>query len=152
MRVFERILVPVDGSRHSLKAVCLAARLTKIHGAELKVFHVIDESVLHHLARFCEKTREALREDRRRTAQAFLNQMRCEAGAEIVDTSEVIVREGIPHEIILEEASAWNADLIVMGKRGERGVGHILVGSVAERVIEFSEVPVLVVTEHEGEP
>jgi nucleotide-binding universal stress UspA family protein len=71
--------------------------------------------------------------------------MRCAAHQEIVTTSQVIIREGVPHEVILEEASSWGADLIVMGKLGRRGIAHILLGSVAERVIEFSEIPVLIV-------
>jgi nucleotide-binding universal stress UspA family protein len=131
MGLFKKILVPVDGSRYSLNAVCLAARLGRIHGSELRVFHVIDETLLDQLARFSD--------------QAFLNDMRCEAHQEIVTTSQVIIREGVPHEVILEEALSWGADLIVMGKLGRRGIAHILLGSVAERVIEFSEIPVLIV-------
>ena len=58
MGLFKKILVPVDGSRYSLNAVCLAARLAKIHGSELRIFHVIDETLLDQLARFSEKDRE----------------------------------------------------------------------------------------------
>ena len=145
MGLFKKILVPVDGSRYSLNAVCLAARLRRIHGSELRVFHVIDETLLDQLARFSDKERETVREELKHSARAFLNDMRCEAHQEIVTTSEVIIREGMPHEVILEEASSWGADLIVMGKLGRRGIAHILLGSVAERVIEFSEIPVLIV-------
>lgn len=145
MSIFKRILVPVDGSRYSLNAVCMAARLARVHGSELRVFHVIDESLLDQLSRFSEKNREAIREELLSNARAFLGDMRCEAHGEIITASEVIIREGVPHEIILDEASIWGADLIIMGKLGRRGVSHILLGSVAERVIEFSEVPVLIV-------
>ena len=145
MELFKKILIPVDGSRYSLDAVCLAARLAEIHGSELRILHVIDESLLNQLARLSEKDREALREELRNTAHAFLSDMRCDAHHEIVRTKEVLIREGVPHEIILEEASSWGADLIVMGKLGRRGVAHILLGSVAQRVIEFAEISVLVV-------
>ena len=47
--------------------------------------------------------------------------------------------------VILDEAVSWGADLIVMGKLGKRGVSRILLGSVAERVIEFANLPVLLV-------
>ena len=117
----------------------------RIHGSELRIFHVIDETLLDQLARFSDKERETVREELKNSARAFLNDMRCEAHQEIVTTSEVIIREGVPHEVILEEASSWGADLIVMGKLGRRGIAHILLGSVAERVIEFSEIPVLIV-------
>jgi nucleotide-binding universal stress UspA family protein len=146
MAFLEKILVPVDGSRYSLNAVCLAARLARVHGSELRIFHVIDEALLDQLARFSEKKKEAVREELRNTARAFLSDMRCEAHREIVTASELIIREGVPHEIILEEAASWGADLIVLGKLGRRGVSHILLGSVAERVIDFAEIPVLVVT------
>jgi nucleotide-binding universal stress UspA family protein len=146
MALFEKILVPVDGSRYSLNAVCLAARLARVHGSELRIFHVIDESLLDQLARFSEKKKEAVREELKNTARAFLGDMRCEAHREIVTTTELIIREGVPHEVILEEASSWGADLIVLGKLGRRGVAHILLGSVAQRVIDFAEVPVLVVS------
>lgn len=145
MSLFKKILVPVDGSRHSLNAVCMAARIAKVHGSELRLVHVVDELLLGQLARFSDKKRESIREELRNTARAFLDDMRCEASRELAATCEVLIREGVPHEIILEEATNWGADLIVMGKVGQRGVSHILLGSVAERVIEFSDVPVMVV-------
>ncbi len=146
MGLFNRILVPVDGSRYSLNAVCMAARLSRIHGADMRIFHVIDDTLLDQLTRFSKQGRESVREELRRNAQAFLSNMRCEMiHDEIITPSEPIIREGIPHEVILEEALSWNADLIIMGKLGRRGISHILLGSVAERVIEFSDIPVLVV-------
>ena len=145
MGLFRRILVPVDGSRYSLNAVCLAARLGRIHGSELRIFHVIDETLIAQLARFSDKQKDTVREELKSSAHAFLGDMRCEAHHEIVTTSEVIIREGVPHEVILQEASSWGADLIILGKLGRRGIAQVLLGSVAERVIEFSEVPVLVV-------
>ena len=57
----------------------------------------------------------------------------------------ITIKEGIPHEVIIDEAVSWGADLIVMGKLGKRGVSRILLGSVAERVIEFADLPVLLV-------
>ncbi|MGD9972020.1 MAG: universal stress protein [Desulfatirhabdiaceae bacterium] len=145
MALFSRILVPVDGSCYALNAVCMASRLSRIHGSELRIFHVIDETILDHLTRFSHKSREMVQEELRENARTFLCDMRCEIHEEIIRTSEVIIREGIPHEVILEESVSWNADLIVMGKLGRRGIGQILIGSVAERVIEFSDIPVLVV-------
>ena len=145
MGLFSRILVPVDGSRYALNAVCLAARMSRIHGSEMRIFHVIDDTLLDQLTRFSKHSRESVREELRHNAQAFLSDMRCEIHDEIITTSELIIREGIPHEVILEEAMSWSADLIVMGKIGRRGIANILLGSVAERVIEFSDIPVLVV-------
>ena len=79
MGLFKKILVAVDGSRYSLDAVCLAARLARFHGAELRIFHVIDEALLDQLSRFSEKDRTAVREERRKDAQAFLVDTVCAA-------------------------------------------------------------------------
>lgn len=141
---FKKILVPVDGSRYSLDAVCLASKMARFHGSELMILHVVDESLLDHLARFTEKSREAIRNELRKSAHGFLDDMQRQASLESV-SSEILIEEGVPHEIILRESNAWGADLIVMGKLGRRGVSKILLGSVAERVIEFSDIPVLVV-------
>ncbi len=141
---FKRILVPVDGSRYSLDAVCLASRMARFHDSELMILHVVDESLLDQLARFAEKNREAVRDELRKSARGVLEDMQRQASQESV-SSEILIKEGVPHEIILREAAAWGADLIVMGKLGRRGVAKILLGSVAERVIEFSDIPVLVV-------
>lgn len=144
MRLFKKILVPVDGSRYSRDAVCLASQLAKLHGSELKIIHVLDASLLDQLARLSEKDKETVRQELIHSARGFLWDMEREAAKEQIPL-EVVIKEGVPHEVILQEAPSWGADLIVMGKLGRRGVSHILVGSVTERVIEFSETPVLVV-------
>jgi nucleotide-binding universal stress UspA family protein len=145
MSLFSKILAPADGSRHSLNAVCLAARMARVHGAELKIVHVIDGLLLDQLTKFAARDRATVHEEMMRNAQAFLDDMRGEATRETACDPEIVVRDGAPHEIILDEAASWGADLIVMGKLGRRGISHILLGSVAERVIEFAEIPVLVV-------
>jgi nucleotide-binding universal stress UspA family protein len=144
MGLFSKILVPVDSSRYSRDAVRVAAKIAKFHGSGLKLFHVLDTVLMDRLKSLSKQTRETIREELRHNAQGFLRDMEREVKKEIVD-SEVLIREGVPHEAILKEASAWGADLIVMGKLGRRGISHILLGSVTERVIEFSDVPVLVV-------
>lgn len=143
---FKRILVPVDGSRYSLDAVCLASQMARFHGAELMILHVLDEFLIDQLARLGEKksSREAIRDELKESAKGFLIDMQRQASQEAI-SSEIQIEEGVPHEIILQEAAVWRADLIVMGKLGRRGITKILLGSVAERVIEFSDIPVLVV-------
>ena len=53
--------------------------------------------------------------------------------------------EGNPQEDILETAKDWNADLLVLGTHGRTGLKHLLMGSVAERVLRHSDIPVMVV-------
>lgn len=145
MHLFERILVPVDGSRYSLDAVRIAARLAAIHHSHVAVLHVLDVSLLEHLSRFSAKDRESVHRELRTSANGFLKDMEREVNKAADFPAEVLLREGVPHETILEECVQWGAELIIMGKLGRRGVSHILLGSVTERVIEFAEVPVLVV-------
>lgn len=58
---------------------------------------------------------------------------------------EVVAREGFPPEIIVEEAKLEEADLVVIGTHGRSGLSHLLLGSTAERVVQHSPCPVLVV-------
>jgi nucleotide-binding universal stress UspA family protein len=144
MALFKRILVPVDGSIYSRDAVRLAAQMVAVHGSELKLIHVLDVVLVDQLRRMSKKDKHAVLVDMRHTAHGFLKDMEREARKHNVEP-DVLIEEGVPHEAILKEATAWKADLIVMGKLGRRGISHIVLGSVTERVIEFSDAPVLVV-------
>ena len=58
---------------------------------------------------------------------------------------ETVVREGYPATVIEEEAARQNVDLIVIGTRGLSGIKHLLLGSIAERVVQKAPCPVLTV-------
>ncbi len=144
--LFSKILVPVDGSRFSMKAVALANRLAVIHHAEVRLVHVVDSVVMHQLCKFSREPYAAVRANMEQSGRAFLDDMagRLRKGGIRVST---VLKEGTPHEVILQEGDDWGADLIVIGKLGKRGVSRILLGSVAERIVEFARVPVLVAGE-----
>lgn len=55
------------------------------------------------------------------------------------------IEEGNPAEMIIKVADKWGADLIILGTQGRTGLSHILLGSVAERVIRHSTLPLLVI-------
>ncbi|MFV5697952.1 universal stress protein [Flavobacterium sp. ZT3R17] len=55
------------------------------------------------------------------------------------------VEEGIPYEVILNVAKEWDADIIVLGTHGRTGFSHLIMGSVAEKVIRHSEIPVFII-------
>ena len=78
-----------------------------------------------------------------RAAQVLLDM------ADLPDNEVVVIdlKKGVPYEVILMEAKNRGADLIVMDKLGKRGVGRILLGSIAERVIEFTKVSVMLARE-----
>ncbi|MFP5042796.1 universal stress protein [Parasediminibacterium sp. JCM 36343] len=55
------------------------------------------------------------------------------------------IEEGVPYEAILKVASEWGADLIVMGTHGRQGLEHLFMGSVAEKVVRHSTIPMLII-------
>ncbi|MFV5692702.1 universal stress protein [Flavobacterium sp. LT1R49] len=55
------------------------------------------------------------------------------------------VEEGMPHEVILNVAKEWDADMIVLGTHGRTGFSHLIMGSVAEKVIRHSEIPIFII-------
>lgn len=143
--MFKRILVPVDGSMFSLHAVSLAKRLALHHGSTLLLLHVLDSAVVTQLQRFSQKSHEQVRSEMEKSARGVLKGMLLDVSEEKVPV-DFALREGVPHEVILQEADSWQADLIIMGKLGKRGIDRILLGSVAERVIEFAKLPVMLAT------
>ena len=144
-KLFNRILVPVDGSKFCLQAVKLAIRLASHCESSLLLLHVLDTAVVEQLQRFSDKSHEEVRAEMEKSARGFLKDMTLEVSEWDIRV-DILLREGVPHEVILKEADNWGADLIVMGKLGKRGVSRILLGSVAERVIEFTRLPVMLTT------
>ncbi|SHM57161.1 universal stress protein [Flavobacterium xinjiangense] len=55
------------------------------------------------------------------------------------------VEEGIPHEVILKVAQEWDANIIVLGTHGRTGISHLIMGSVAEKIVRHSEIPVFII-------
>ena len=140
--LFRKILVPVDGSAYSLSAVRLAGRLARIHGSSVWIMNVIDQEVEAQLCRLnrqeCEKVQRNMEEE----AAGLVADMKQEIFRMAVETT-TLVKRGTPYQVILDSAEELGIDLIVMGKLGRRGIKRILLGSVAERVIEFAQCPIL---------
>ena len=147
--LFHRIFVPVDGSMFSFNAVRLACELAAIHGSNLMIIHVVDSALVDQIRRLSGKSSKNMHMQMRESASAFLRDMELHAGNNGVAVSTML-SDGVPHEVILAEADRWQADLIVMGKLGSRGISGILMGSVAQRVIEFASIPVLLAIKAEG--
>ncbi len=146
--LFSRIIVPVDGSKFSFHAVAMACDLAAVHGSEIMVIHVIDSAVEEQVCRLSGRSKQEMHDQMEKSAGAFLMDMAGHAAKKGI-SAPTLLREGIPHEVILREAGRWQSDLIVMGKLGRRGVSGILMGSVAQRVIEFATIPVLLAIKQE---
>ncbi len=134
----EAILVPVDFSDHSHRALAFARVIAELHASPLHLLHAVER--LHSpfsprglTSRFEED--EALKP---KYEEAVLDMLGETPGT-------VTVEEGSPAGAILRKREGTRAGLIVMGSRGLTGLPHLLAGSVADKVARFSEVPVIVV-------
>lgn len=141
--LFEHILVPTDGSQDSVEAGELAFRIAREQRAQVTLLHVIDLEVLEQTAGFAERSKSEVRDRMQREAENYLAHLERIAQRYEVDVRRAI-REGDPHQEIVDLADENGIDLIVMGHTGRRGPRRKILGSVAERVIRFAHCPVLV--------
>jgi nucleotide-binding universal stress UspA family protein len=135
-----RILLAVDDSPAGLAAARTAIRLASDTGAQLRVVHVLPDGAL---ARALEGSSDV---DSRQAQGAaavlrYVDDLARAAGV----AAETRTLQGKPARTILGEAGAWKADLVVIGRAGGRHVGEHYVGSAVQRVLEFADMPVLVV-------
>jgi nucleotide-binding universal stress UspA family protein len=143
-KLFSRALVPVDGSESSEKAARFALHMAALEGCEVIAVHVLDEEMAVDLARYADRPVESILERMKRSGESYLEHLHKKAREEGVEIrKEILV--GVPHRRILAMAAEIHADLIVMGTVGRKGPRRVLIGSVTERVVEHSPVPVLVV-------
>ena len=143
--MFKHILVPVDGSETSMKAVVKAAGLAKTFGSAVTALYVIDPypftGVGADFAYGQAQYLSAATAEANTALEAVKKQMD-EAGVDV----KTMVGEGhAVHEGIVRVGENVGADLIVMGSHGRRGLEKLVLGSVAQRVLQTARVPVLVV-------
>lgn len=135
-----RILVAVDDSPAAVAAARTALDLAADHGGALRVVTVVHD---HLLARALDDGAAA--ERRLVTAgQAVLGWLADLASSRGVPC-DVVLRDGEPFRQIIDEAEAWDADLIVIGRSDSRGPSPAYLGSETAHVLEFARQPVLVV-------
>jgi nucleotide-binding universal stress UspA family protein len=137
--MYDTILVPTDGSDGTARVAEHAIHLARQEEATLHVLHVVDTSVVpldgHSRAIYEELEAQG------RGSVATICDRANEASVHAVDA----VREGEPYREILGYAEKNDVDLVVLGTHGRSGVRRALLGSVAERVVRLSPVPVLTV-------
>jgi nucleotide-binding universal stress UspA family protein len=139
--MFKRILVPVDGSETSTRALVTALQLARDAGGRLRIVHVLDEMAFitgydygADLMRIAHEQAEKVVEDAMAIARA--------SGVP-VDSRLIEVPAQRLGDIVDDEAESWEADLIVVGTHGRRGVSRTVLGSGAEQVIRTARIPVL---------
>ena len=144
--MFRELLVPTDLSEGSLGALRLAIKIARESKGRITLLHVGVTPMPIGLESYGAVSAEVLEGLREQMARE--NRHACEKiiADELPTGMEyrIALREGYPPEEIAAEAKASTADVVVMGTHGRTGLQRVLLGSVAERVIRTSEVPVLV--------
>jgi len=144
LALFQCILVPIDGSNTSLNAARVAIRMARTLNSKLRFLYVVDTKALAQMAHFTGRAEQDMKVDLEREGLHYLGYA-SELAAAAHQKATTILRVGVPQREITTEAREQGADLIVIGRVGQRGPRRILIGSVAERVIEYAPCPVLVV-------
>jgi nucleotide-binding universal stress UspA family protein len=143
--MYQRILVPVDGSATSDAGLAQAINLARLTGASLRLLHVVDgvTSLM--------------------TGEGYVSgdvfAILKQAGQSVLDKARMKVdAAGIPVDTVLfddlsrrlsdrveDQVKEWDADVVVLGTHGRRGVRRMLLGSDAEQIVRTATVPVLLV-------
>lgn len=145
----KRIMVPLDGSDTSRQALDVAIAMARINGGELNLVHLMSESGSRPPLE--QGTTSASAEAARERACNLLDDSLALAAAQGVTATRLLVERHAPlGEAIASEATRWNADLIVVGTHGRRGIQRFLMGSGAEQVLRAAPTHVLVVRPKAG--
>lgn len=145
--MYKRILVAVDDSETSSRALREAARLAREQHAALRIVHVVDRVALLESAPLADPaqgaaTWKAIGNDVLQRARGAAKAEGIDADTRLLETEDVADRVA---QSIMAEAQAWGADLLVAGTHGRSGLRHLLMGSVAEGIIRHTPAPVLLV-------
>ena len=142
--MFKRILVPVDGSELSFKAVGGAARFAKPLGATIVLMTAIEPYSYTNLSEYRPESIEQY--DERVTEEA---QKRLETAKNICDDAGVVcstvsVKSFSPSEAIIDQAEKSKCDVVFMASHGRKGLAAVLLGSETQKVLTHSRIPVMV--------
>jgi nucleotide-binding universal stress UspA family protein len=143
--VFQKLLVPTDGSDMSINAALRAIPLAEMAGASITVLFVQEPYPYRGIGEASRAGMQAhmaaVRADGMRAFECI-----CDAAkAKGVPIDTLVVENDQPETGIVEGAQSVGADLIVMGSHGRSGVAKLVLGSVAAKVLALSRVPVLII-------
>jgi nucleotide-binding universal stress UspA family protein len=145
---YHNFLVPIDFSEHSKKTIENATELAALTGASINILHVLqipDYPAAFYQGLYVEHE----------LVKTHVEMVTVEANAQLSTLAQQILGKGVdakpilrlgnPYEEIVDAAKELAADLIVIGSHGRTGLGRFLLGSTAERVVQYAPCPVLVV-------
>lgn len=136
--MYDRILLPTDGSDETEPAIEQAVDLADRYKASLHILYVVDQTAITP-----DMNEEVMYDEFKEMGQSIVNELTDRAEQAGVSDGIGSVQYGMPHQEILEYADEESIDLIVMGTHGRSGLERYVLGSVAEKVVRLSEVSVL---------
>ncbi len=141
-----RVLIPVDFSEDSLHAADYGADLAKRFNAEVILLYVVEP--IYYAAPVdmyaTSPSLATLLVEQRESARKQLAELMTKLEKQRLRVT-ALLKTGAPAHVIPDTAKRTKADLIVMATHGRTGLAHVLMGSVAERVVRMAECPVLTV-------
>lgn len=144
--MYQRILVPIDGSKTSERALQEAIKVAD-RKAQLRLIYVLEEIYLVDAEGYAyidiAELQKAMRETGERTLA--LAQEKVQRSGMAVETVLLEAAGERIAGVIGKDAQQWHADLIVIGTHGRSGLNRLLLGSVAEGVVRVASVPVLLI-------
>ena len=133
---FKKILCAVDFDQNSLKALRLATELASEHQGTLRLIHVVAIPPGPEVALPFGKMEAGARSKLEDLARSRIPGK---------TRHDVVIMIGDPGACVVQAAKEWHADFVVMATHGRKGLRHLVLGSVAERVIREAPCPVLTV-------
>lgn len=141
--MYKRILVPLDGSDTSNRALVTALQLARDAGGRVRLLHAVDE--LAYLSGY-EFSGDVIKLARESAAKVLHDAAAMALAAGVPSEQQLVDSPGVRlGESVATDARQWEADLVVVGTHGRRGIGRVLLGSGAEQIIRCAPVPVLVI-------
>jgi nucleotide-binding universal stress UspA family protein len=149
-RPVKRVLVAVDGSAGSRAAIGFLSLFELVREAEVAILHVLPTSVVPGRRRPRASSRGEQADADRRKRRTDADAMLAESAAVLAEArhpAERLISEGDPAREIVSTARSRDVDLVVLGARGLRTLGRLLLGSVSETVLHHVDRPVVIVRE-----
>lgn len=153
--MYKHILVAVDDSATSVKALGEAATIARLHGASLEIVHAVDEVPFRSFGHYGGNSlvdAAVVRKTLEQEGTEILSQAAAQVDLGGLECTLRVLHSESTHvdDQIAAAVSATNADLLVVGSHGRRGVQHLLLGGVAERLLRKVRISVLIVRGNPG--
>jgi nucleotide-binding universal stress UspA family protein len=147
--MYKRIMVAVDESFMTSQVMKAAVELARSAGAQMAICHAVDETILaqREVAMMLPNSVGKTEARMRLGAQGLLGRLAETARAAGIEVEIRLVESEQKHvsDMLIDAATEWQADLLIVGTHGRRGIERFFVGSVAERLVRKSQVSLLLV-------